>query len=83
MAGAFTQFIGISEENCGLCEQNKMIYQKEVSADGIAEMLVVKCPKCGPIKRLFNERPSPIFRRLYAEFFTGELKDPPKIRREI
>jgi hypothetical protein len=47
-----------------------LIQQIEVSASGFAQMLVMKCPTHGPIKKLYSDRPSSTFKALYPEFFT-------------
>lgn len=56
--------------------------QVETSSSGFAQMLVMKCDKHGPVKRLYSARPDPIFKALYPEFFSEvlgkEVKPEPK-----
>ena len=67
--------LGITESICPTCvgddvkPPNQLEAQIEVSASGFAQMLVMKCTKHGPVKKLYSARPDPIFKALYPEFF--------------
>jgi hypothetical protein len=70
---------------CPVCEGPGVKMEVYLDSDGIAEMLVMKCPKCGPVKHLFQGyrmRPQPRFERNYAEALTGQFKKP-KTSREV
>lgn len=54
-----------------------------VSATKVPEILVVKCPKCGEIKKLFSTRPQPRFEDIHVEAVLGEPAKRPKQRKEI
>lgn len=74
--------LGLTEAKCVVCELDGidpaplLSAQIHVSASGFAQMLVLKCPTHGPIKRLYSDRPSAIFKALYPEFFTEMTGQP-------
>lgn len=79
--------LGLSESVCPSCvgegdeEPECLRAMIEVSASGFAQMLVMKCSRHGPVKRMYSDRPSGVFKALYPEFFSGEygeIKPEPK-----
>ena len=70
---------------CFVCDSLEMIAEAYLDSDGEAELLVIKCPKCGPIKKLYRGmrgRPEPRYERNYAEWLTGDFRKP-KFKREV
>lgn len=74
---------------CVICDSKNVIAEAYLDSDGEAEMLVIKCPTCGPIKNLYRGmrgntlyQREPRFQRNYAEWLTGEFRKP-KFKREI
>lgn len=43
----------------------------DVNAEGKRERLTVHCPRCGPIKSLYAERPQPRYQAAFTEAVTG------------
>ena len=82
-SGAKTIHMGRMTASCPICGNTECYSAMHVSASGAAEMIVIKCPKCGEIKRLYSHRPEPRFRKQYAEFIIGESKNPPKLKKEV
>lgn len=85
--GANTIKLGTSESPCPACIADSidppfmLEPRMEVSATGIAQMLVMFCSKHGPVKRLFSDKPTPTFKAMFPEFFEGEygpIIDEPK-----
>ena len=52
--GAQTTHIVNCENPCAYC-QGPTYIQAHTDSDGNVEMFVVKCPKCGEIKRLYSK----------------------------
>ena len=71
---------------CVICDSKDVTAEAYLDSDGEAEMLVIKCPKCGPIKNLYRgrkgNRPEPRFERNYAEWLTGDYRKP-KFKKEV
>ena len=63
---------------CPNCDSLGVKMEVYLDSDGVAEMLVMKCPKCGPVKKLFQGhrmRPEPRFQKEFFEWRAGADKD--------
>ena len=67
---------------CPICGGTTYL-EGHASAMKVPEVLVVKCPKCGEIKKLFSTKPQPVFEDIHAEAVLGEPVKRPKQRKEI
>ena len=70
---------------CDICESPNVVAEMYLDSDGQPDLMVVKCPKCGPIKKLYpgyRNRPQPRFERNYAEALTGQFQKP-KSKKEV
>jgi hypothetical protein len=67
---------------CPICDGLTYL-EGHLSAMKVPEVLVVKCEKCGEIKRLFSTRPQPIYEDIHVEAVLGEKTKRPRKRKEI
>lgn len=67
---------------CPICEGPTFL-EGHLSASKVPEMIVVKCPKCGEIKKLFRDKPQPVYEEIHAEAVVGENVKRPKQRKEV
>lgn len=70
---------------CDICESLDVVAEMYLDSDGQPDLMVINCPKCGPIKKLYpghRNRPQPRFESMYAEALTGQFKKP-KFKKEI
>ena len=68
---------------CGICQSPDCHIEMYVDSDNLPEMMVVKCPTCGPLKTLTAGRymrPEPRFERNYAEWLTGAFRKPKTLK---
>lgn len=75
------RFAAISNP-CPICGGPTYL-EGHLSATKIPEMLVVKCGKCGEIKKLYSQRPQPRFEDIHAEAVVGEPVKRPRQRKEV
>jgi hypothetical protein len=83
--GPKTIYMSKIKNPCEICQSPDCHIEMYVDSDNLPEMMVVKCPKCGPIKTLTAgryHRPEPRYERNYAEWLTGAFRKP-KMRKEI
>lgn len=60
---------------CPNCDATGVKAEMYLDSDGNPEMMVVKCPKCGPVKKLYaghRNRPQPRFEKSFWEWRTGD-----------
>jgi hypothetical protein len=63
---------------CPMCGNGNCDLEVHLDSDGIAEMLVCKCPTCGPFKELYagyRNRPQPKYERAFWQWRTGKDKN--------
>jgi phage FluMu protein Com len=65
--GAKTIQLVKSSNPCPFCDNNDCHFQVHLDSYGNAEMLVLKCPKCGEVKRLYQGRRAPRYQHLISE----------------
>lgn len=67
---------------CPICGGTTYL-EGHASAMKVPEVMVVKCEKCGEIKKLFSTKPQPRFEEIHTEAVLGEKTKRPRARKEV
>jgi hypothetical protein len=83
ITGARTVKLTPLSNPCPICDSTECYAAVHLNSYGVAEILVLKCPKCGEFKKLYQmQRREPRFQRLYSEWLTGAY-NPPASKKEV
>ena len=58
-------------------------FEAQITAHGVCEAIMGKCPKHGYIKALYMSRQEPRYQANYSRWLTGEAQAAPKPFREV
>lgn len=81
---------GESKKSTSICPQcmadgisQHYTFEAQITAHGVCEAIMAKCPKHGYIKALFTGYQEPRYQRNYTRWLTGEAQEAPKPFREV